>query len=276
MEGNSGPGSGPAPRAIMAAGMELAQSRGDYGFDAPYVPLVLAGAGMVWLVLGVLFLTFFAAPVAGAVLLLIGLGFLSLAAWYVYVTRRGKFTVWARVLRDLDLRGDEQLLDLGCGRGAVLLQAARLLPRGRAVGIDLWKTSDQSGNAISTTERNAELEGVRDRVELRTGDMTRLPFEDSSFDVVVSSIAVHNIRDPAGRARAIQEAARVLRPGGRLAIADIRATVEYVATLRRLGWQAVTARSLGPGMWFGLFNGTSLVRGTKPGSGVSPAPSTRA
>ncbi len=250
--------------AIITAGVDPSHPRGDYGFDAPYVPLLLAGLGAVWLLLGILFLALWAVPVLGVILLLAGLWFLGLAGWYVYVTRRGKFAVWARVLRDLDLRGDERLLDLGCGRGAVLLQAAKLLPRGRATGIDLWRTSDQSGNAISTTERNAELEGVRDRVELRTADMTQLPFEEAAFDVVISSLAVHNIPTPAGRARAVEEAARVLRPGGRLAIADIRATREYEATLRRLGWQVVMVRSLGPGMWFGLFNGTALVRGTKP------------
>lgn len=254
--------------------MDLSQPHGEYGFDAPYVPLMLAGMGVVGTLFGVLLLVAWKAPVPGVILLLVGLWLVGLAAWYVFVTRRGKFTVWARILHDLDLRGDEHLLDLGCGRGAVLLQAAKLLPDGRAVGIDLWKTSDQSGNTITTTERNAELEGVRDRVRLRTADMTQLPFGDGSFDVVVSSIAVHNIKEPPGRARAIVEAARVLRPGGRVAIADIRATREYEATLRRLGWQFVTLHTLGPGMWFGLFNGTTLMLGTKPASPVSIAPRT--
>lgn len=269
---------GPAPGAacaIITAGMDLSHPRGEYGFDQPLVPLVLAGMGVLWLLLGVLFLAVWAVPVAGAVLLLVGLWFLALAAWYVYVTRRGKFAVWARILRDLDLRGDEQLLDLGCGRGAVLLQAAKLLPRGRAVGVDLWRSAEQSGNAMATTEHNAELEGVRDRIELRTADVAELPFQDAAFDVVVSSIVIHNIPGAARRAHAIEQAARVLRPGGRLAIADIRATREYEATLRRLGWQVLTARSLGPGMWFGPFNGTSLVRGTKPLAALSAPPNSR-
>lgn len=256
----------------MTTEMDVMRPRGAYGFDEPLVPLLLGGAGVLWLILGILLLTAPGVPAAGILMLLLALWFLGLAGWYVYVTRRGKFMVWGRVLRELDLRGDEQLLDLGCGRGAVLLQAAKLLPRGRAVGVDLWKTSEQSGNATATTERNAGLEGVRDRVELRTADMTQLPFEDSSFDVVVSSIAVHNIAGPAGRARAIEEAARVLRPGGRLAIADIRHAREYESTLRQLGWQVLTVRSLGPGMWFGLFNGTALVRGTKPPSGPGAVP----
>jgi hypothetical protein len=76
---------------------------------------------------------------------------------------------------------------LGCGRGAVLLLAAQHLTTGRAVGVDLWRRVDQSGNSPEATRRNALAEGVADRVELHTADMTALPFEDNSIDVVVSS-----------------------------------------------------------------------------------------
>jgi L-lactate dehydrogenase (cytochrome) len=136
---------------------------------------------------------------------------------------------------DLRPRGDEQLLDLGCGRGAILLSAAKLLPRGRAAGIDLWR-ADQTGNSENTTRGNAEREGVADRVELHTGDlhtgdMTRLPFADNTYDLVVSDLALHNIPSPAGRRAALDEAVRVLRPGGRLAIADLWAVRQHVARL---------------------------------------------
>src|SRR5262245_20915843 len=130
---------------------------------------------------------------------------------YLHATRVGKFDVWARILSDLKLRGDETLLDLGCGRGAVLLTAAKLLPRGRAVGVDLWQ-ADQTANSAEATLSNAALEKVADRVEVHTGDMTDLPFDDESVDVVVSSLAIHNISSREGRRRAISEAARVLRP----------------------------------------------------------------
>jgi SAM-dependent methyltransferase len=59
------------------------------------------------------------------------------AASYLYSSLRGKLVVWAEVLDELRLRGDERLLDVGCGRGAVLLLAARRLPAGRAVGVDV-------------------------------------------------------------------------------------------------------------------------------------------
>jgi ubiquinone/menaquinone biosynthesis C-methylase UbiE len=184
---------------------------------------------------------------------------------YLYASMFGKFSVWADLLIGLPLGGDERILDIGCGRGAVLLMAAKLIPRGRALGIDLWKTSDQSGNALEVTSQNARLEGVADRVDLRTGDMRALPFEDESVDVILSSLAIHNVPDANGRARAIDEAVRVLRPGGRMLIVDINATREYEARLREHGMAEVERRSLGPRLWFGgPWVGAFLVRARKP------------
>jgi arsenite methyltransferase len=186
------------------------------------------------------------ASVAGAVGGLV----IGSAALYAYATRVGKFSVWADLLTDLQLRGDERLLDLGCGRGAVLLTAAKLLPRGRAVGIDLWR-QEQTSNSREATLRNASLEGVSERVDVETADMTRLPFADASFDVVVSSLAIHNIRGAERRRSAILEAARVLRPGGRLVIVDLLFTRRYAEWLCRLGLEKVHRRDAGRRMWYG-------------------------
>ena len=184
---------------------------GDYGFDAPYAPLLMAlgGACLLALCLWRLWdgeglastrdrIAVFAPGFAGLWL------FLN-AGIYTYTTRAGKFAVWAELLDRLKLKGDERLLDVGCGRGAVLLMAAQRLPRGRAVGVDLWSTKDQSGNAEEVTRRNAVLEGVTDRVELHTADMRRLPFDDGSFDVV-SSVTFHYVSGAGERTRALGEA----------------------------------------------------------------------
>jgi ubiquinone/menaquinone biosynthesis C-methylase UbiE len=233
--------------------------------DAPYVPLLLAGFGAIGLVLGVLNILVWRSIPWAIVGFVYAAFFLLSAASYLYTTRAGKFSVWATILTDLRLRGDENALDLGCGRGGVLLMAAQLLPQGRATGVDIWQTRDQSGNNQAATEANAKAEGVADRVELRTADMRELPFPDASFDLIVSSLAIHNIPDPAGRVQAIAEAARVLKPGGRLRIADIRNARAYAAQLRELGWQEVTIRALGWRFWYGgPWIATSLVSATKP------------
>src|SRR5262249_22556831 len=145
----------------------------------------------------------------------------------------------------LRLRGDERVLDMGCGRGAVLTAVARRLTTGRVTGVGIWSRRDQSGNASDETLRNSALEGVSDRVAIETGDMRALPFPDATFDVVVSSLAIHNIRLNAERRKAVAEALRVLKPGGRVAIADIRATSIYEDELRKLGAVKVDRRRLG-------------------------------
>jgi arsenite methyltransferase len=185
-------------------------------------------------------------------------------AWYIYATRSGKFHVWNRVLDDLRLRGDETLLDLGCGRGAVLLAAAKRLPRGRAIGVDLWR-ADQTDNSQQATLANAAAENVADRIELHTADMTALPLADDSVDVIVSSLAIHNIAGRADRRRALDQAVRVLRPGGQLAVADLWETRQHAAHLRELGWRNVRRRNLGWRMWYGgPWASTRLVTATKP------------
>jgi arsenite methyltransferase len=142
----------------------------------------------------------------------------------------------------------------------VLLAAAKLLPNGRAIGVDIWR-ADQTDNSQQNTLRNAELEGVADRVEVRTADITDLPFANDSVDVIVSSIVVHNIPNQHDREMAINEAARVLRPGGRLALVDIFFTNRYAKQLRALGWTDVRRRWR---MWCGPGIGTHLITAIKP------------
>ena len=76
---------------------------------------------------------------------------------------------------------------------------------------------------------------MADRIELHTADMRALPFPDASFDVVVSSLAIHNIKGSAGRNQAIDEVVRVLRPGGRVLIVDIFATRQLFRPAESVG-----------------------------------------
>jgi arsenite methyltransferase len=251
--------------SLRLQGRQLARRRGDYGFDAPYVPIILGSIGVCMLIIGALSAWFFHALVPGIIFLACGTLILLSTAGYIYTTRWGKFQVWGELLSQLQLEGSECVLDMGCGRGAVLLMAADHLPGGKATGIDLWKTNDQSGNARSVTQHNAELEGVAERIELQTADMQSLPFADEAFDVVLSSLAIHNIPAAEGRRQAIHEAVRVLKPGGKLAIADIRETQRYAEYLRELGMMEVTHQILDWRFWYGgPWVATKLVSARKP------------
>src|SRR5439155_12638481 len=112
----------------------------------------------------------------------------------------------------------------------------------RVTGLDLWRTVDQSGNDPEVTKRNARAEGVEERIELHTADMTKMPFADASFDAIVSSWAIHNVPSADGRAAALREIARVLKPGGRVEILDIRPGRRYGRTLAAAGLVDVATR----------------------------------
>jgi cyclopropane fatty-acyl-phospholipid synthase-like methyltransferase len=237
--------------------------RSDYGYDAPYFPVIFGllsvatglGATIFW----------WQGPIRPAMrMTFCFVFFLANTSSFLYTTRRGKFLEWDRILDRLHLRGDEGVLDMGCGRGAVLTAVARRLTTGRVTGVDIWSTKDQSGNAKDVTLLNASIEGVGDRVQVETGDMRALPYPDATFDLVVSSLAIHNIRSNAQRKRAIVEGFRVLKPGGRIVIADIRATAIYEEALRALGASNVERRRLGWRFWWGNpFASTTLLTASK-------------
>lgn len=250
---------------LPSDGRTLSKRRGVYGFDETVWPFLLGCVGLLLLLCSLLNFWAFASPFLGLICLACAVLFLLNVVSYIYTTRHGKFRVWADLLLQLGLRGDERLLDLGCGRGAVLLMAAHLLPEGNATGIDIWKTREQSGNALAVTQQNAEREGVAERVTLHTADMRHLPFTDASFDLIVSSMAIHNIADDEGRVKAITEAERVLKPGGRLVIVDFRETPRYGKCLRELGMTDVIHQALGWRFWYGSpWAAPKLVRAQKP------------
>lgn len=239
-------------------------ARADYGYDAGFLMPVAAVACIAVVV--------FAAASGSRILLLEASVALLMVGLGLHTSRRGKFLVWEELLNELHLRGDEQILDLGCGRGAVLVAAATRLPKGRSIGVDIWSRVDQSGNAVHATRRNAAAANVSERVVPLTANMVQLPFATGTLDLVMSNVAIHNIKGRAGRETAIDEAARVLRPGGRLLVADLANTRAYAHRLQSLGMEKVGRCSLGWRMWWsGPWRATYLVTATKPEVGAGPA-----
>jgi len=159
---------------------------------------------------------------------------LAWAAAMVKSSLVGKMRVRDRLIEALALSGTERVLDAGCGLGLALIGCAKKLTTGKAVGIDLW-AGQLSGNNPDTARANAVAEGVADRVEIETGDITRLPFSDAVFDAIISMTVIHNIPSQEARDQALREVVRVLKPGGRVVIFDLLHTARYAETLRQAG-----------------------------------------
>ncbi|MGB0123463.1 MAG: class I SAM-dependent methyltransferase [Silvibacterium sp.] len=209
--------------------------RADYGIDAPGVIRNLLVIGIVLLALFGISRHFqrswqYPCLWTGCLLVIEGIMMLVYSKW-------GKLLHRDRMLRLHEWRGDEQVLDVGTGRGLLLIGAAKRLTTGRATGIDIWNAEDLSGNAREGTEANLALEGVASKCELANEDAQRMSFPDGSFDVVVSNLCLHNIYDRMKRRRAVLEIARVLKPGGEAILSDYKKTGEYAYELREVGFK---------------------------------------
>lgn len=208
---------------------------GNYGIDAPgVVRMFFIGGGAAAVVAIVGLFAGSPSPITSAA---VGIALVALVegGWMLWSSKVGKLRERVRIIDRAGLGEADTVLDVGCGRGLLLIEAARRVPHGLAVGIDLWQAEDQSGNEPRATASNAAAEGVQDRVEIKTGDAQDLPFGDAFFDAVVTSMTLHNIRTAEGRGEAVREMVRVLRPGGRVVIVDMGKTEEHVATLDDAG-----------------------------------------
>lgn len=151
---------------------------------------------------------------------------------------RGQYTPFVRMretyLEQMDLGTDATILDLGCGTGVVARAiAARSSFHGRVVGVDF------SSALVDAARRFSQEEGVASRVEFHVGDAQKLEERDAAYDAVIVHTLVSHVSNPAA---VISEAARVVRPGGSVAVFDgDYASLTYATSDRVLDAELVQA-----------------------------------
>jgi SAM-dependent methyltransferase len=217
--------------------MQLKTSVPDFGNWVP-VKMIVAPAvlGLVFLALGLLSAWFLAA----AVPLLIVAGYFA-AARYLFSAGGGNVQerVHELVLAHASWNGAGKALDIGCGNAPLTIKLAQRYPAASVVGVDTWgKDWDYS---MQTCAENARRAGVDGQVSFRRGSAAALPFEDASFDLVVSNLVFHEVRDARDKRECIREALRVLKPGGVFALQDLLLLKPYYGTPEELvarvrGW----------------------------------------
>ena len=223
--------------------------RERYGVDAPGVVRVLATLGTVFVACRLVPNSIPGAAIAHR-FWMTGVSALAAAAWMLAPSLWIKKKVMHALLDQRRWRGDETVLDVGCGRGLLAVEAARRVPHGMVHGVDLWQAADLSGNGPEAIRANAAIARVANRLAIETGDARNLPYPDARFDVVSSMTAIHNIENADGRREAISEAWRVLRPGGQILIFDLLHAKSYLQHLRELG--AINTALIGPILLWGL------------------------
>jgi ubiquinone/menaquinone biosynthesis C-methylase UbiE len=121
--------------------------------------------------------------------------------------------MWKQVAENEGVKGNEYLLDAGCGTGSVAISWAKILNKGKVVGIDIY--GGMSGNSPAQAYRNAELEGVINRVEFKYGNILEIPYPDNTFDIVTAGSVLHELHEEGDKIKALKEIKRVLKPGGK-------------------------------------------------------------
>jgi arsenite methyltransferase len=207
----------------------------DYAFHMPKIFTYPLPIGMISVILtGLLYsLLKEPQPIAAGIL-----GGLSILAGGVYV---GIFAVLKRItnlerrlaardkfLDEIPWQGNETVLDVGCGNGILTMGAAKRLTSGKVIGADIW-TEGSGDNCLDTFLENARIEGVADRVEIQNEDVLNLPYENETFDVIISGLTIHHLGFDTEKG--MREMTRVLKTGGWMAIYDEPSTVIYSARL---------------------------------------------
>jgi arsenite methyltransferase len=159
-----------------------------------------------------------------AIIILIGLSFAAGGYGLSWISGAGQVQVRAQVLDAVALQGSERVLDFGTGSGELGIAAAQRLKSGKVIAI-----GETAANEAARA--TAKAQGTGDKIRFEAAALPKLSYPDANFDAVVSSRVLNTLETVDDRAQALREMARVLKPGGRIAIHEIMDAEDYARIL---------------------------------------------
>lgn len=224
----------------------MSEKNANYGFDAPFIMVGLLVASAICAATAIFLpdeIVGLPLTIVRYLITIVSIPLLVLGSMMLIYGLFTKQRIRDFILNQINWRGDETVLDIGTGRGLLMIGAAKRLTTGKAIGIDIWSAKDLSGNTQQNTLANMAIEGVQDRTELRNMDARTLEFPDQSIDVILSLFCIHNIEDKSDQAMALKEIVRVVKPGGKVIIGEWMPTHAYAKFLANEGLVVESSRN---------------------------------
>lgn len=145
---------------------------------------------------------------------------LPLYAYVVFSQKGGRLQekIYNLILQRVQVKAQASVLDIGSGNGVLAIKLAQLQPNADVTGIDYWGQDWEYSKSVC--EKNARVADVEGRVHFQKGDAAALPFPDGTFDAAISNLTFHEVKSVADKRAVLQEALRVVKPGGTFAFVD--------------------------------------------------------
>ncbi len=117
-----------------------------------------------------------------------------------------------------EIKGQKKIIDVGCGNGNLIIKAAKQNKVSEFVGVDYWGADWEYSK--KQCQKNAEIEGVKN-VDFKRGTASKLDFNDSEFDAVMSCLTFHEVKDTEDKTKCIIEIMRILKKNGKFILFDL-------------------------------------------------------